>query len=67
MKKENLTTNFEVEKTTPGIRAILFIASFLVLTVGIAFYFLSEKTNVYFFVDHQSATYCGFFGSRVFG
>jgi len=48
LKKEHLTTNFELKKTTPGIRAILYIASFLVLTVGITLYLLSEKTDVYF-------------------
>ena len=48
MKKEHLTTNFELKKTTPGIRAILYMASFLVLTVGIALYLLSEKTDVFF-------------------
>jgi hypothetical protein len=48
VKKEHLTTNFELNKTTPGIRAILYMASFLVLTVGITLYLLSEKTDVYF-------------------
>ena len=37
-----------IKKTTPGIRVILYIASFLVLAVGISLYFLSGKTNVYF-------------------
>jgi len=41
-------TNIGLKKTTPGIRVILYVASFLVLSVGITLYFLSEKTDVYF-------------------
>ena len=41
-------TNTDIKKTTPGIRAILVFASFLVLTVGITLYFFSGKTDVYF-------------------
>ena len=40
--------NIEIKKTTPGIRVILYVASFLVFAVGISLYLLSEKTNVYF-------------------
>lgn len=40
--------NLDLKKTTSGIRAILYIASFLVLSVGITLYFFSEKTDVYF-------------------
>lgn len=40
--------NLDLKKTTTGIRAILYLASFLVLSVGISLYFLSEKTDVYF-------------------
>jgi hypothetical protein len=40
--------NLDLKKTTSGIRAILYIASFLVLAVGITLYFFSEKTDVYF-------------------
>jgi len=41
-------TSIDLKKTTPGIRVILYVASFLVLSVGITLYFLSEKTDVYF-------------------
>jgi hypothetical protein len=40
--------NADLKKTTQGIRAILYIASFLVLSVSITLYFFSEKTDVYF-------------------
>ena len=38
----------EIKRTTVGIRLILYVASFLVLSVGLSLYFLSEKTDVYF-------------------
>ena len=41
-------SNHELKKTTLGIRIILYVASFLVLTVGFSLYLLSEKTDVYF-------------------
>ena len=37
-----------LKKTTAGIRVILYTASFLVLSVGLSLYFLSEKTDIYF-------------------
>ncbi|MCJ7703378.1 MAG: hypothetical protein MUO62_17475, partial [Anaerolineales bacterium] len=40
--------NIDLKKTTGGMRAILYIASFLVLAVGISLYLLSGKTEVYF-------------------
>ncbi|MBT7324576.1 MAG: hypothetical protein HN855_05405, partial [Anaerolineae bacterium] len=40
--------NAKLKKTTAGIRIILYVASFLVLSVGLSLYFLSEKTDVYF-------------------
>ena len=40
--------NMDLKKTTPGIRIILYVASFLVLSVGLSLYLLSEKTDVYF-------------------
>lgn len=40
--------SLEIKKTTVGIQTILYIASFLVLAVGISLYFLSEQTDVYF-------------------
>ena len=36
------------KQTTPGIRIILYVASFLVLSVGLSLYLLSEKTDTYF-------------------
>jgi hypothetical protein len=36
------------KETTPGIRIILFVASFLVLSVSISLFVLSEKTDVFF-------------------
>lgn len=38
----------DLKVTTAGIRAILYIASFLVLAVGITLYLFSGKTEVYF-------------------
>ena len=38
----------QIKKTIYGMRAILYVASFLVLAVGISLYLLSGKTNVYF-------------------
>jgi len=40
--------NSDLKKTTLGIRIILYIASILVLSVGISLYFLSAKTDLYF-------------------
>ena len=40
--------NTNLKKTTAGIRIILYVASFLVLSVGLSLYFLSEKTDIYF-------------------
>ena len=40
--------NTNIKKTTVGIRIILYVASFLVLSVGLSLYLLSEKTDVYF-------------------
>jgi len=40
--------NMDLKKTTAGIRIILYVASFLVLSVGLSLYFLSEKTDMYF-------------------
>jgi hypothetical protein len=40
--------NHGIKTTTTGIRVILYLASLLVLTVGITLYFFSEKTDVYF-------------------
>jgi len=40
--------NTDLKKTTSGIRDILYIASFLVLSVGLSLFFLSEKTDTYF-------------------
>ncbi len=40
--------NINLKKTTPGIRLLLYIASFLVLSVGLSLYLLSEKTDIYF-------------------
>ena len=40
--------NSSVKMTTKGIRIILYVASLLVLSVGISLYFLSAQTNVYF-------------------
>ena len=40
--------NNNIKKTTSGMRAILYIASFLVLSVGISLYFFSGKTDTYF-------------------
>lgn len=37
-----------LKKTTAGIRIILYVASFLVLSVGLSLYFLSEQTDIYF-------------------
>lgn len=37
-----------LKQTTAGIRIILYIASFLVLSVGLSLYFLSEQTDTYF-------------------
>ncbi len=36
------------KKTTKGIKVILYVASFLVLMVGITLFFFSENTDVYF-------------------
>ncbi len=40
--------NINLKKTTRGIRLLLYLASFLVLSVGLSVYLLSEKTGVYF-------------------
>ena len=40
--------NTNLKKTTAGIRIILYVASFLVLSVGLSLYFFSEKTDIYF-------------------
>ena len=40
--------NTDLKKTTSGIRIILYLASFLVLSVGLSLYFLSERTDTYF-------------------
>ena len=40
--------NTDLKKTTAGIRLILYVASFLVLSVGLSLYLLSEKTDMYF-------------------
>ena len=40
--------NTDLKKTTPGIRIILYLASFLVLSVGLSLYLLSERTDTYF-------------------
>ena len=40
--------NTDLKKTTPGIRIILYVASFLVLSVGLSLYLLSERTDTYF-------------------
>ena len=40
--------NTDLKKTTQGIRIILYVASFLVLSVGLSLYLLSEKTDMYF-------------------
>lgn len=40
--------NNNIKKTLPGIRVLLYIASFLVMSVGITLYLFSEKTDVYF-------------------
>jgi len=41
-------SNINLKQTTPGIRVLLYVASFLVLSVGISLFLLSEKTDVYF-------------------
>ena len=41
-------TNKIVKETSPGMRVLLYIASFLVLSVGLSLFLLSEKTDVYF-------------------
>ncbi len=38
----------DLKKSIPGTRLILYVASFLVLSVAISLYFLSEKTDLYF-------------------
>lgn len=38
----------DIKKTTQGIRIILYVASFLVLSVGLSLFLLSEKTDMYF-------------------
>lgn len=38
----------DLKKTTQGIRIILYLASFLVLSVGLSLYLLSERTDTYF-------------------
>ncbi len=40
--------NTTFKERTEGIRIILYVASLLVLSVGLSLYFLSEKTDVYF-------------------
>ena len=40
--------NPNLKQTTAGIRIILYVASFLVLSVGLSLYFLSAKTDIYF-------------------
>ena len=40
--------NTDLKKTTSGIQIILYIASFLVLSVGLSLYLLSQKTDTYF-------------------
>ncbi|MCA9923367.1 MAG: hypothetical protein KC421_13390 [Anaerolineales bacterium] len=37
-----------LKKTTPGMQLLLYVAGFLVLSVGISLFFLAEKTDVYF-------------------
>lgn len=37
-----------IKETSPGISLTLYVASFLVLAVGISLYLLSGTTNVYF-------------------
>ena len=40
--------NYDLKKTIQGLRIVLYIASFLVLSVGLSLYLLTEKTDVYF-------------------
>ena len=37
-----------LKQSTPALRILLYIASFLVLSVGLSLFFLSEKTEIYF-------------------
>lgn len=43
----------EIKQTTRGIRAILYVASILVLAVSVSLYFLPTQTELYF-SHHQS-------------
>ena len=40
--------NTDLKQTTRGMRVVLYVASFLVLAVGLSLYLLSERTDVYF-------------------
>ena len=40
--------DLDFRKTTPGVRAVLYLASFLVLSVAISLFLLPEKTDIYF-------------------
>lgn len=41
-------TESAVKETTAGIRLILYVASFLVLAVGLSLYLLTARTDVFF-------------------
>jgi hypothetical protein len=55
--------SFDLKKTTPGISAILYTGSFLVLSVGITLYFFSQKNDVYFSWTINSPLTAAFLGA----
>lgn len=52
----------EIKQTTRGIRAILYVASILVLAVSVSLYFLPTQTELYF-SHHQSPLTAAFLGA----
>jgi len=53
----------QIRTTLTGMRLILYVASFLVLAVGISLYTLSEKTDVYFSWTINPPLTAGFLGA----
>ena len=56
--------NTEFKKTTAGMRIVLYVASFLVLSVGISLYLLTGKTDVYFSWTINPPLTAAFLGAR---
>lgn len=52
-----------VRQVTPGMRAMLYAASFLVFSVGIPLFLLTEQTDVYFSWTIKSALTAAFLGA----